>query len=212
MHLLVADDHAATRLGIRMAVEDRGFRVVAEAAHADAAVAAALQHRPDLCLLDVHMPGGGIAAAGRIAECMPDTPVVMLSVSDDDGDLFGSLHAGACGYLLKDTDPAALPATLMGVFHGEAPMPRVLTARLIRQFQQRGRESRVLDAEGEMVRLSERESEVLALLRARVPTKQIARRLGISPTTVRRHISRVVKKLSVSDRDAALDFTSTRPV
>ncbi len=210
MHIVVADDHAATRLGIKLAIQGRGFTIVAEAADADAAVAAAVAHHPDICLMDVHMPGGGINAVATLSERMPDMPIVMLSVSDEDEDLFGSLHAGACGYLLKDTDPASLPASLLGVFHGEAPMPRALTARLIRQFQQRGRESRVLDAEGEMVTLSERESEVLALLRAHVPTKQIADRLGISSITVRRHISHVVKKLNVPDRDAALDFTASR--
>jgi DNA-binding NarL/FixJ family response regulator len=207
----VADDHAATRLGIQLALQGRGFDVVAEAPDAESAIASVLERRPDLCLLDVRMPGGGINAAAILSEQVPDMPIVMLSVSDADEDLFGALHAGACGYLLKDTDPTSLPATLLGVFRGEAPMPRMLTARLISQFQQRGRESRVRDVDGEMVSLTERESEVLALMRAQVPTKQIASRLGISPTTVRRHISHVVKKLSVPDRDAALHFTASRP-
>jgi DNA-binding NarL/FixJ family response regulator len=167
-------------------------------------VAAALEHRPDLCLLDVHMPGGGIAAAAELSRALPDTPIVMLSVSDADDDLFSALRAGACGYLLKDTDPRWLPAALHGVFQGEAPLPRVLTARLIKEFQRRGHEARVPDADGRMVTLSQRESEVLALLRANATTEQIARRLGISPPTVRRHVSTILSKLRVGDRDAAL--------
>jgi len=125
---VLADDHAATRLGVRLALEDAGFRVVAEAADAREAVDAALEHRPDLCLLDVYMPGLGIAAAAELAEALPDMPVVMLSVSDTDEDLFEALRAGACGYLLKDTDPQRLPHALRAVLNGEAPLPRVLTA------------------------------------------------------------------------------------
>ncbi len=204
---MLADDHATARLGVRLALEDGGFRVVAEAADARSAVEAALQHRPDLCLLDVYMPGRGIAAAAELAEALPDMPIVMLTVSDTSEDLFEALNAGACGYLLKDTDPQRLPYALAAVLDGEAPLPRVLTARLITEFRRRGSERRTPDADGGLVTLSERESEVLELLRTELTTKQIAQRLGISPVTVRRHISDLVRKLRVSDRDAALRLT-----
>jgi RNA polymerase sigma factor (sigma-70 family) len=205
---VLADDHATARLGIRVAVEEGGFRVVAEAVDARGAVAAALQHRPDLCLLDVYMPGGGIAAAAELAEALPGMPIVMLSVSDTNEDLFDALRAGACGYLLKDTDPERLPFALRAVLDGEAPLPRVLTARLITEFRRHGRERRIADADGSLVTLSERESEVLELLRGELTTKQIAHRLGISPVTVRRHLSEALRKLRVTDRDAALRLTS----
>lgn len=204
---MLADDHAATRLGVRLALEDGGFIVVAEVADAGAAVEAALEHRPDLCLLDVYMPGKGIAAAAELAEALPDMPVVMLSVSDTDEDLFEALRAGACGYLLKDTDPQRLPYALRAVLNGEAPLPRVLTARLITEFRRRGRQRRLLDADGALVTLSERESEVLELLRTELTTKQVAHRMGISPITVRRYVSDVLKKLRVPDRSAALQLT-----
>lgn len=206
---MLADDHAAARLGVRLALEDGGFHVVAEAVDARSAVEAALQHRPDLCLLDVYMPGRGIAAAAELAEALPDMPIVMLTVSDTSEDLFEALHAGACGYLLKDTDPQRLPHALAAVLDGEAPLPRVLTARLITEFRRRGSERRTPDADGGLVTLSERESEVLELLHAELSTKQIAHRLGISPVTVRRHISDLVRKLRVSDRDAALRLTAS---
>lgn len=205
---MLADDHAAARLGVRLALEDGGFHVVAEAVDARSAVEAALQHRPDLCLLDVYMPGRGIAAAAELAEALPDMPIVMLTVSDTSEDLFEALHAGACGYLLKDTDPQRLPYALAAVLDGEAPLPRVLTARLITEFRRRGSERRTPDADGSLVTLSERESEVLELLHAELSTKQIAHRLGISPVTVRRHISDLVRKLRVPDRDAALKLTA----
>jgi DNA-binding NarL/FixJ family response regulator len=203
----LADDHAATRLGVRMALEEGGFHVVAEAVDARGAVEAVMEHRPDLCLLDIYMPGKGIAAAAELAQAVPGMPVVMLTVSDTDEDLFEALRAGACGYLLKDTDPQRLPHALSAVLNGEAPLPRVLTARLIREFQRRGRERRTLDATGCPVTLSERESEVLELLRTELTTKQVAHRLGISPITVRRHVSDILKKLQVADRRAALRLT-----
>jgi DNA-binding NarL/FixJ family response regulator len=203
---VLADDHATARLGVRLALEDGGFHVVAEAVDARSAVKAALEHRPDLCLLDVYMPGKGIAAA-ELAELLPEMPIVMLTVSDTSEDLFEALRAGACGYLLKDTDPQRLPFALGAVLDGEAPLPRVLTARLITEFRRRGRERRIPSAEGGLVTLSERESEVLDLLRTELTTKQIAHRLGISPVTVRRHISELLRKLQVSDRDEALRLT-----
>ena len=181
--------------------------VVAEAADAQGAVEAALEHRPDVCLLDVYMPGQGITAAAELAEALPEMAVVMLSVSDSDEDLFEALRAGACGYLLKDTDPGRLPNALRAVLDGEAPLPRVLTARLITEFRRRGKQRRLADADGALVTLSERESEVLELLRTELTTKQIAERLGISPVTVRRHISDIIKKLRVPDRGAALKLT-----
>lgn len=181
--------------------------MVAEAADARGAVEAVLEHEPDLCLLDVYMPGEGIAAAAELSEAVPELPIVMLSVSDTDEDLFEALRAGACGYLLKDTDPQRLPTALRAMLNGEAPLPRVLTARLITEYRRRGRERRLRDDRGAVVTLSERESEVLELLRAELTTKQIAHRLGISPVTVRRHVSDVLKKLRVSDRAAALRLT-----
>ncbi len=204
---MLADDHATARLGVRMALEEGGFNVVAEAVDAHSAVAAALEHRPDLCLLDVYMPGSGIAAAAELAEALPGMPIVMLSVSDTNDDLFDALRAGACGYLLKDTDPQRLPFALRAVLDGEAPLPRVLTARLITEFRRHGRDRRIADADGSLVTLSERESEVLELLRTELTTKQVAHRLGISPVTVRRHVSEALRKLRVSDRSAALRLT-----
>jgi RNA polymerase sigma factor (sigma-70 family) len=207
---VLADDHATARLGVRIALEEGDFEVVAEAVDARSAVAAVLEHRPDLCLLDVYMPGGGIAAAAELSEALPEMPIVMLSISDTNDDLFDALRAGACGYLLKDTDPQRLPYALSAVLKGEAPLPRVLTARLITEFRKHGKERRIADADGGLVTLSERESEVLELLRDDLTTKQIAERLGISPVTVRRHVSESLKKLRVPDRDAALRLTNER--
>jgi DNA-binding NarL/FixJ family response regulator len=201
---LIADDHAATRLGVRRALEDHEFEVVAEAADGPGAVRLARERRPDVCLLDVHMPGGGNDAAAEIVHALPDTRVVMLTVSSTDDDLFGALRAGACGYLLKETDPERLPHALRGVLNGEAALPRTLTARLIEQFRGREHRRRRLSLRGRQVDLSEREWDVLELMREGLPTKEIAERLSISPVTVRRHVQAILEKLSASTRRAAL--------
>jgi two-component system nitrate/nitrite response regulator NarL len=107
LRIVLADDHAPTRLGVRRALERADFEIVAEADDAQGAIQAVLEHRPDLCLLDIYMPGGGINAAARLSEAMPELPIVMLTASSADDDLFEALRAGACGYLLKDTDPRA---------------------------------------------------------------------------------------------------------
>ena len=202
--VVVADDHVPTRAGVRTALQGHGFSVVAEVADAAAAVEATVRERPDVCLLDVHMPGGGIAAAAQIAERQAGTAVVMLTVSRDDKDLFAALKAGAAGYLLKDMAPARLPAALAGVLAGEAALPRTLVARLIREFRAAERRPRMPWLERRGVELTERELEVLEGLRQGLSTVDIAERLGVSAVTVRRHVSGILAKLRVPDRAAAL--------
>jgi two-component system, NarL family, nitrate/nitrite response regulator NarL len=202
--VVLADDHPPTRLGVRLSLEQGGLDVLADVGTAEAAVEAVLEHRPDVALLDIEMPGSGIAAAARIAEAAPDTAVVMLTVSRNDEDLFASLQAGAMGYLLKDTSPDRLPLALRGVLDGEAALPRTLVSRLIRAYQGRQRRRRVPLVGGQGVELTEREWEVLDLLDEGLSTKEIAGRLAISPVTVRRHISGLLDKLEVGSRGEAV--------
>ena len=202
--VVVADDHVPTRYGVRLSLEEGGFRVCADVGTAAAAVAAVLEHGPDAALLDINMPGGGIAAAERIAAEAPRTAIVMLTASREDADLFAALQAGATGYLLKDTDPQRLPLALAGVLEGEAALPRMLVSRLIREYQTRSRRRRIpiLGARG--AQLSDREWEVLELLDEGLTTKEIAERLGVSPITIRRHVSTMLDKLGVASREEAL--------
>jgi DNA-binding NarL/FixJ family response regulator len=199
--ILVADDHPATRAGVRSALEGKGFAVCAEAADAAGAVDAALRTRPQVCLLDIHMPGNGIAAAAEISVALPETAVVMLTVSQDDNDLFAALRAGAVGYLLKDTDPGRLPNALQGVLNGEAALPRSLVARVLEEFRARDRRRR---RHGAALNLTRREWDVLELLGEGLSTAQIAERLFISRVTVRTHVASVLRKLQVRDRKAAV--------
>jgi len=202
--VLVADDHARTRALVRLALESGGeFRVCAEARDTPSAVAAALEERPDVCLLDINMPGSGIAAAARITAALPETAVVMLTVSRQDEDLFDALRAGASGYLLKGMDEGALGDALHGVLKGEAPLPGSLVARLVEEFRDR-EHRRVAVPQGATARLTGREWDVLELMRTGASTADISNRLFISPTTVRSHVSTILKKLGVPDRDAAV--------
>jgi DNA-binding NarL/FixJ family response regulator len=199
--VLVADDHPPTRLGIRMALEGNGFVVVGEAATAAVASAMARELEPRVCLLDVHMPGNGITAARTIAQTVASTTIVMLTVSRDDADLFDAIRAGASGYLLKDIDPDRLPHALRGVLDGEAALPRGLVLRLMAEF--RGRDDRRV-GRGRAARLTSREWEILDLLSRGFSTGEIAEHLYVSAVTVRSHVSAILRKLQVADREAAV--------
>jgi DNA-binding NarL/FixJ family response regulator len=203
IRVLVGDSHAPTRVGLRLALERGGVSVCAEVDDADAAVEAAERERPQVCLLDVRMFGGGIAAAARITAKLPETAVVMLAAAEDDLELLDALRAGASGYLLKDIDPDRVPAILRGVLRGEAALSRRLAARVIAEF--RARERRHLAIAGAAgVTLTGRQGEVLDLMLQGLETGDIARRLYIAPGTVRTHVAAVLRKLHVSDREAAL--------
>jgi two-component system nitrate/nitrite response regulator NarL len=202
LRVVIADDHAPTRAGVRDALDGCGFVVVAEAHDAATAIDAALRERPDVCLLDIHMPGSGIAAAATIGERLPGTAVAMLTVSRDDDDLFASLKAGAAGYLLKDMDPERLAPALRGVLEGEAALPRTLVARVLQEFRTSERKPSLPFLKHRGVHLTAREHEVLEMLRDGLSTSEIAHRIGRSPVTVRRHVSALLAKLRVPDRGA----------
>ena len=201
--MLIADDHPPTRAGVRLALERAGFIICGEAWTADRAVELAVQERPDVCLLDIHMPGSGIAAAGAIAERVPATSIVMLTVSQEDDDLFDALRAGASGYLLKTTNPDRLPHALQGVLRGEAALPRSLVSRVLAEFRRRQQPGRRAGEAG-FGDLTSREWEVLELLAEGHTTAQIAAKLFVSSATVRTHIASTLRKLSAPDRQAAV--------
>jgi DNA-binding NarL/FixJ family response regulator len=201
--VVIADDHQITRLGVRMALLGDGFDVVGEAEDGPGALRTVLAKEPDVCLLDIRMPGCGLEAAQAISEQVPATAVVMLTVSDSTEDILAALRAGAVGYLPKDTRPDRLAAALCGVLKGEAALPRTLVGRVLSEF--RGLGAPTIDpVRVGSVELTPRESEILRLLRAGKSTIEIGEMLSLSPITVRRHISSGVAKLGVADRDAAL--------
>jgi two-component system, NarL family, nitrate/nitrite response regulator NarL len=202
--VLVADDHAPTREDIRAAVEaDPRFTVVAVAGDAAEAVQAAVRERPDVALLDMRMPGGGAAAAWEITARLPGTRAVMLTISRTDEDLFAALRAGASGYLLKDMPFESLGDELAGVLDGRVALPPELVGRLVEEFRDSSPRRRALLGAND-AQLTSREWQVLDYLRQGLATGDIARRLYVSPATVRSHVAAVLRKLRVPDRQAAV--------
>ena len=213
--VLIADDHQPTRDDIRRALDGDGrFEVAVEVSDAAGAVQSALREKPDLCLLDLRMPGGGLAAIWEITARLPAVKVVVLTVSGEDADLFGALRAGVDGYLLKTTNLNRLLDELDSVCSGEAAIQRTLMARILERFRQRQPRWRH-DAGGEpgrrRRRLTSREWEVLELLARGWSTAEIAERLVLTRNAVRVHISSIVRKLGVRDRAAAADFFRRQP-
>jgi DNA-binding NarL/FixJ family response regulator len=200
--VVIADDHTRIRGRVRAALEADGWVVCGEGATADEAIALATEQRPDVLLLDIHMPDSGIRAAQVITSTRPETAVVMLTQSSDDADLFDSLRAGARGYLLKGGDPGELGSALRGVLAGEAAMDARLVARILDEFRAPAK-PRFRRGSPAASRLSAREWEVMELLADGLSTDGVAQRLFLSPTTVRVHVSSVLRKLRVKDREAA---------
>jgi DNA-binding NarL/FixJ family response regulator len=201
--VVVAGAHLPTRTGIRLVLERNGFEICAEAPDANSAVAAVLREKPELCLVDADLPGGAMLATAQITTRAPATDTVVLAAEADEQGVVDALHAGASGYLPLEANPEGLVRALRAVRRGEPAVPRSLLGPLVDQFRVRERRRRVSVRGGIEVELTRRQAEVLELLRDGLGTAEIAARLGLSPVTVRRHLSLVLEKLGVSDRDEA---------
>jgi DNA-binding NarL/FixJ family response regulator len=202
--VVVADAHLPTRTGIRLLLERNGFEICGEAADADGALETTVRERPQLCLLDAALPGGGVRAAGRIRSAVPGADVVLLAGSADEDQLVDALRAGVAGIVHKDLPPDGIVRALEAVRRGEVALPRTLVAQLVDEFRVRERGRKVSLPGRDDIELTRRQSEVLALLREGLGTAQIAARLDLAPVTVRRHLAIVLAKLGVSDRASAL--------
>jgi DNA-binding NarL/FixJ family response regulator len=202
--VVIADDHPPIRAAVSRILSEEGFDVCGEAGDAASALSAVREARPDVCLLDVHMPGSGIAAASAVARELPETAVVMLTISEEDEDLFDALSAGASGYLLKGDDPHTLGVNLRRILEGDAVLPPRLLARVLHEFRGRRGRRAVIGAHGARAALTDREWTVLELLREGFSTTEIAARLFISGATVRSHVSAILAKLDVPDRASAI--------
>ena len=211
IRVLIADDHAAFRAMVGELLEEAGLEVCGQAATADAATKQAAKLRPDVALLDIHMPGDGIAAARRIAATLPDTRILMLTVSADSDDVLDALQAGAQGYLLKGASPEAIVEAVRAVHEGSGVIAPEVAPTIVHEIR-RSRDRNIRTATGTSVTLTEREWKILQLLDEGESTLAIASELYVAAVTVRSHILALTRKLEVADRaEAVVLFRSQRP-
>ena len=199
--MLVADRRSLVRAGIGAILEREGFFICAEAGTRADALRAAVRHRPQLCVLEVELPGGGIAAARRISRDLPGTRVLMVTESTEPRDVVGALRAGARGYLLKESGLKRLGVVGRAVLRGEFAVPRRFTSTLVDELRE-GPGGHLVGLAPQLRSLTRRERQIVELLVDDRPSAEIAVSLGISEVTVRRHISAIVAKLGVTDRHA----------
>ncbi len=199
IRIVIADDHVLVRQGIRAFLETHAdLEIVGEADAADGAVAMCAEVRPDVALVDLVMPGGGIDATRRIRETSPVTRVVLLTSFEDAQQIVAAVRAGALSCLLKDVDADALADALRKAAHGEAVLHPRVAARLVDALQHGAPQTDDL-----LGSLSQREREVLTLVAEGLNNQAIAARLGIGEKTVKTHVSNVLGKLDVADRTQA---------
>ncbi len=201
LRIALADDHEAFRAGLRALLSTvPGMTVVGEAATGDGAVELALRTHPDVVVMDLNMPGtDGIEATRRIVGPSPHVAVLVLSMYEDDDQVFGALKAGARGYLLKGADRSELVRAIRSVASGEAIFGPGIARRLMSFFAARPPVG--VDAFPE---LTEREREILDLVARGMSNAEITQRLVLSPKTVRNHVSNIFGKLQVADRAQAI--------
>lgn len=192
---LLLVDHAPRRLGIRLALEEE-FRISAEADDVEHAIRLATQLQPDICLVGRDVAGEGLASVRGICRAAPACAVVVLSEVRDVEDMLDAVRAGAVGYVPGALDGDRLRRIVAAVVNNEAVVPRAMVHELLLELQAGGAG---VDA------LTGRESQVLGMLRRGQSTAAIAERLHITPVTVRRHISELVRKLGVADRSKLIN-------
>jgi NarL family two-component system response regulator LiaR len=199
IRIVIADDHVLVRQGIRAFLETHpDLAIVGEAEDAATAVALCTSEHPDVALVDLVMPGGGIEATRNIRATSPGTQVVLLTSFEDARQIVAAVQAGAVSCLLKDVDADALADALRKAARGEAVLHPRVAARLVDALRKGGTSgSEVLET------LSQREREVLTLMAEGLSNQTIAGRLGIGEKTVKTHVSNVLGKLGVRDRTQA---------
>ena len=195
IRIVIADDHAVVRQGLRMFLQDdEDFDVIAEAQNGSEALDLAKKHKPDVVLMDLLMPVmDGITAIGHIRREVPDTEVIALTSVLEDASVVGAVRAGAIGYLLKDTQAEELTRAIKAAANGQVQLSPQAAARLVREVR----------APESPETLTERETDVLRLLAQGKANKEIAQALFIGENTVKTHVSSILVKLGVQSRTQA---------
>lgn len=203
LRVMLVDDHALVRAAVRQAITAPDVEMVAEAASAEEAMELAVHERPDVLLVDIDLPGmDGVGLVRELAPRLPETRIVMLTVSSADHDLVDAMRHGASGYLTKDLSPDALLRAVRSADAGELAMPRRMAARLVHRLVDASKHASTSD-DPALASLSAREVEVLRMLAEGLTDRQIAEALTISTRTVETHVSNILHKLGVRNRAEA---------
>ena len=204
MRLVIADDHALFRDGLRSLLEAHGFTILAEARDGREAVSACRDHVPDVVLMDISMPAmTGLEATRVISAELPEVRVVILTASDDDVDLFEAIKSGASGYLSKDLEAEQFVNLLDGVMRGEPAISPAVARKMLGELARPRSPAR----KGPAVTLTDREQDVLELLVSGVTSnRELADRLYVSENTVKYHLRNILDKLHLSSRAQVIAY------
>lgn len=204
IRILLIDDHTLFRSGVRALLQRQpDFEVVDDAADGIEGFKRAKQHRPDVVLLDLNMPGlSGIETLQLLQQDLPDTAVIMLTVSEDVDELTRALREGACGYLLKNMEADALATMIRRAAEGESVIAESMTQRLIAQMRapMRARDAAPPQSLEPSPELTPRERDIVRILARGASNKDIARELDLAESTVKIHVRNVLRKLNLSSR------------
>jgi DNA-binding NarL/FixJ family response regulator len=204
LRILIVDDHEVVRIGIKTLLgRHTQFQVVAEAGNAQDALQQALQHKPDVVIMDIRLPGrSGIEATQEIIKNLPETKVIVLTSYAEDALLFDAILAGASGYVLKQIGSGELVQALERVGRGESLLDPAVTQKVFDRVRKTARE-----AQGTaFAALTERELQVLALIAEGKTNKEIAEKVFLSEKTIRNYVSSILDKLNVANRAEAAAY------
>jgi len=203
LRVMLVDDHALVRAAVRQAITAPDVELVAEAATAEEALQLAVQIRPDVLLVDIDLPGmDGVALVRELAPRLPETRIVMLTVSSSDQHLLDAMRHGARGYLTKDVSPDALLRSVRSAYDGELAMSRRMAQRLVDHLGESSHRG-LPSTDPALGSLTTREQEVLRLLADGLTDREIAESLTVSPRTVNTHVSSILHKLGAKNRAEA---------